>query len=64
MAKDIQHKKGIIRVEKKEYKGYEFIDVRKYYESEDGKWLPTKKGIALSPDIAEEVAQAILDSLT
>lgn len=61
--KDIQHKKGIIRVEKKEFKGYEFVDVRKYYESGEGKWLPTKKGIALSPEIAGEVAQAILDTL-
>jgi hypothetical protein len=36
-----------------EYQGKKYIDIRKYYQKE-GEWLPTKKGIALSPDVWEE----------
>lgn len=61
--KDIPHKKGIVRVEKKEYKGYEFIDVRKYYQTEQGEWLPTKKGVALPLDKANAIAEAIREEL-
>ena len=61
--KDIPHKKCIVRVEKKEYKGYEFIDVRKYYQTEQGEWLPTKKGVALPLDKANAIAEAIREEL-
>ena len=36
-----------------EYKGKQRIDIRVYYQpdvSEPDKWLPTKKGLSLSPD--------------
>jgi len=57
--KDIKLNNGIIRIQKSEFKGYEFIDVRKYYEAEDGEFKPTKKGIAISLDIVDEVIEAI-----
>jgi len=44
-----------IMVSKQAYKGYEFIDVRVYYEDDNGEWRPTKKGIAIAPDKIEEL---------
>ena len=61
--KDLKYKKGIIRVEKKEYKGYKFVDIRRYYENEEGEWLPTKKGVTLPLDKAEAIAEAIKEEL-
>ena len=53
---------GIIRIKKSEYKGFTFIDVRKYYEAEESEFKPTKKGIALPLDVADEVADAIKEA--
>ncbi len=44
-----------IRVSKESYKGHDFIDVRVYYEDDNGEWRPTKKGIAISPDKVDEL---------
>ena len=49
-----------IKVTLSEYKGYEFIDVRVYYEDDSGEWRPTKKGIAIAPDKVKE----LMDLLT
>jgi len=62
MAKDIKTGKNTIRVQKSEYKGYEFVDVRKFYEDDEGELRPTKKGIALPLDVADEVADAIKEA--
>lgn len=57
---DIKHKKGIIRIQKSNFKGYEYIDVRKYYlKEETGEWLPTKKGIAIPPELVDEIITAL-----
>lgn len=62
MAKDIKVGNGVVRIQKSEYKGYQFIDVRKYYEAENGEFLPTKKGIAISLDIVDEVIKAVKEA--
>ena len=47
-----------IRIEKREYKGKEFIDMRTYYL--DGEeWKPTKKGVTFRPDRLDEVMKAL-----
>ncbi len=61
--KDIHHKKGIIRIEKKEYKGHTFIDIRKYYQDGDGNWLPTKKGVTIPLDKINDVIEALSQEL-
>ena len=47
-----KNKNTIIRIQKKEYKGYEFYDFRQFYrqesESLEEDWKPTKKGFAIS----------------
>ena len=60
----ITYKKGLFRVSKNEFKGYTFIDIRRYYQDEDTEeWRPTKKGVALPLEIAKQVAEAIQKEL-
>lgn len=33
----------------KEYQGFAYIDIRQFFLSDNGEWLPTKKGVTLSP---------------
>lgn len=48
-----------IRVSTESYKGYDFIDVRVYYEDDTGEWKPTKKGIAISKDNLEPLIKLL-----
>jgi hypothetical protein len=48
-----------IRVSIEEYKGHRFVDCRVYFEDEAGEWRPSRKGIALSADIIDEVIEAL-----
>lgn len=36
-----------VRVGLSEFKGKQYIDMRVYFENDDGEWKPTKKGVAL-----------------
>jgi hypothetical protein len=49
----------IIRVSKREFKGHEFLDLRIYYEGDDGQYKPTKKGITLNPKLVDELIEAL-----
>ena len=50
-----------VRVSLTEFKGKELIDVRVYYQPEDGEEKrPTKKGITISPEKFPELKKAIL----
>ena len=52
---DIETGNMVVRVSKNEFRGNEYIDIRKYYQADDGEWRPTKKGISLSLDVVERV---------
>lgn len=47
-----------IRIARSEFKGKELIDIRQYYQAEDGEWRPTKKGINLTFEKFEELKNA------
>lgn len=34
-------------VRQTEFKGKEYLDLRQFFEGDDGQWLPTKKGVSL-----------------
>lgn len=53
----------LIRVIGTEYKGHRFVDVRVYYEDENGEYRPTKKGIALGPETIEPVIELLRDGV-
>ena len=40
----------VLRISAEEYKGRKYIDVRIYFENDEGEWKPTKKGVTLQPD--------------
>ena len=55
-----KNKSNYVQIELREYEGHEYVDVREFYYAEDGKRLPTKKGITFSPRVLEKV----IDGLT
>lgn len=48
-----------IRVSIEEYRGSTFVDLRVYWEDEQGEWRPSKKGIALNGDCIDQVIEAL-----
>ena len=50
-----------IRIQRTNFNGHELIDIRVYYESNTGEWKPTKKGIAFSLSLANEVIKGITE---
>ena len=54
-----KNSREIIRIEESEYHGHDLIDCRIYYD-ENGEWKPSKKGISLTKDTAQEVVEGIL----
>jgi hypothetical protein len=52
---EIPKGKDKIIVALKEFKGKEYIDIRTHFENNDGDWIPTKKGITLTPDSLDEM---------
>lgn len=50
-----------IEVWSEPYRGRDLVHARVHYlDEESGEWRPTKKGLSLSPELAEQVAQAYL----
>ncbi len=54
-----KNQKERIRVSIEEYRGARFIDCRVYWEDEEGKWRPSKKGIALNGGCIIPVIEAL-----
>ena len=64
MQKDIKYGKSVIRVQKTIYKDKTYLDIRKYYLEEDsGEFKPTRKGITIPIELAENVLKAGLEIL-
>ena len=48
-----------------EFKGKKYLDLRTFYTTDDGgSWLPTKKGITVSPDNLELLKDAINQAMS
>jgi hypothetical protein len=49
-------------VQLREFEGHVLVDVRKHFKDDDGRLLPTKKGLALAiarlPDLVKAIGQA------
>jgi hypothetical protein len=60
IIKDIDKGKGeIIRVEISEFKGKKLLNLRVWYTDSNGEYKPTQKGIAIPPELYEQVKEAI-----
>ena len=51
-----------IRISLTEFKGNNFVDLRVYYEDEEGEYKPTKKGVALKPELIPQVIEALQEA--
>ena len=63
MIKIQKNKTNYLLIESREYEGHPYIDVREFYDNEEGNPMPTKKGITFNPKLTEEVAEAILQTV-
>ncbi len=48
-----------IRISKESYKGKEYVDIRIYFQNDEGEWKPTKKGVTLSPEKIDELLEIL-----
>ena len=55
-----KNQKEKIIVSVNEFKGHRYVDLRIHFEGDDGEYVPTKKGIAISSKIVEEVVELIV----
>jgi hypothetical protein len=40
----------VVRVSVEEFKGRKYLDLRIYFQNDEGEWKPTKKGVTVQPD--------------
>ncbi|GAN33721.1 MAG: transcriptional coactivator p15 [Candidatus Brocadia sp. AMX2] len=43
----------------KEYRGHKYVDMRTFFQGDDGNYLPTKKGITFSPKFIEAMIKIL-----
>jgi hypothetical protein len=43
----------------KEFKGKTYIDVRNFFENDEGEMVPTKKGVSLTPENLDELIRLL-----
>lgn len=56
---DIKVGSGLIRVQKTNFKGKDYIDIRKFYQDNNEEWKPTKKGVTFPPDLKDQIVKAL-----
>lgn len=56
-----KHSNEQILIGLREFRGTRFIDIRAYFETDDGEWRPTKKGVTLPIDAFPEFAETVAD---
>ena len=59
-----KNKNEVIRIQLKEYKEHKLIDLRVWYEDEEGEYKPTKKGISFNRKLAINISNAITEVLS
>ena len=45
-----------------EFKGKQYVDLRVYFENDDGEWKPTKKGVAIHVDLFGKLMEALKEA--
>lgn len=57
-----KNRREVIRVECSEYQGHKLANVRVWFRTEDDELRPSKKGVSIKLQHAEEVAKALLEA--
>jgi len=50
---------GRIHVRLSRFRDRDYLDIRNFYETEDGEWKPTRKGIAIPVELYDELIDAL-----
>jgi hypothetical protein len=50
---------GRIHIRLSKFRDRDYLDIRNFYEGEDGEWLPTRKGVAVPVDLYPELMDAL-----
>jgi hypothetical protein len=48
-----------IHVRLSRFRDRDYLDIRNFYETEDGEWKPTRKGIAVPVEVYDELMSAL-----
>lgn len=48
-----------LRIEKSEYKGHEFVGIRKWYTKDNSQWYPSKDGITVKLELWNEFVKTV-----
>jgi hypothetical protein len=59
---EIQKGTDKIMVTVKEFKGKTYVDIRTYFENDQGEMVPTKKGVSFSPENLDEILKILKDA--
>ncbi len=46
-------------IRRTKFKGKEYLDIRQFFEGDDGQWLPTKKGVAVPWELRQDLLHAL-----
>ena len=55
-----KNKTNYVQIELREYEGHPYVDLREFYDDEEGRRLPTKKGITFSPKVLDSVVDGLV----
>lgn len=54
-----KNSREIIRIRLSDFRGRELIDIRTWYQVEDGEWRPSGKGVAFNSELFAELKTAV-----
>jgi hypothetical protein len=50
-------------IQRSTFKGTERLDVRRYYLADDGEWRPTRQGVSVPMNEADEFIEALTEAV-
>lgn len=53
---------GRIYVRLSRFRERDYLDIRNFYETDDGEWKPTRKGIAIPAELFDELIAALKEA--
>jgi hypothetical protein len=59
---EIQKGTDKIMVTVKEFKGKTYVDIRTYFENDQGEMMPTKKGVSLTPENVDDILNLLQEA--
>jgi len=51
-----------IHVRLSKFRDRDYLDIRNFYETDDGEWKPTRKGIAVPVDLYDDLMKALTEA--